>query len=245
MSQERTQQKIPKQAIICRVVEIEGRNYVEIPLANTKWLVGSPDKRVLELYKENNYTYNDISQDRNWQKFLNNIKRRTVWALVKQVNRTKALAHNKIQDIYTVYIAIHGENSRDGHEQDSRMIGVWREPTFTKERDLDTEQLKTVGVDSSLRVFDFNLDINDPKSVANIKYLLEHTDPEVQLNVSPSPDAKSQTVYDPEGFTQATFSELQEMGQRTMSLAEVRQLRQTPYYPQVLKEDTNTNTNKK
>jgi len=241
MSQENTTtQKIPSNAIICKVVSLEGRNYVEIPLLDKTVLLGSPDKRVIDLYKQNKFEYNDISQDRSWQKFCNNVKRRTVWAVVKQINRTRAVSQNKMQDIYTVYMGIHGENSKDGHEQEGRMIGVWREPAFTKERDPNTEELVTVGVDSSLRIFDFPLNVKDPKSVAAVNYLIEHGDPEMQLNIAPSPDAKSQTVYDPEGFANATFSQVLEMGQRSMSLEEVKELRQTPYYGQVLKEDAQT-----
>jgi len=243
MSQEETQ-KIPPNAIVCKILKQGDRNYVEIPLFDKKVLIGSPDKRVLDLYAENKYDYNDVSHDRNWQKFCNNIKRRTVWALVKQVNRTRAIANNKMQDVYTVYVAVHGQNNKDGHEQDSRMIGVWRQPSFTKERDTETEELRTIGVDSSLRIFDFAIDVNDEKSRAAVSYLIEHADPEIQLNISPSPDAKSQTVYDSEGFVSATFSELLEMGQRSMSLAEIRALRQTPYYPSILKEETTAATTK-
>jgi hypothetical protein len=225
------EQEIPENAIICKVVEQNKRNYIELPLyGDKKVLVGSPDKRVLDLFAKNEFEYNELPSDRNWHRFCNNIKRRKVWALVKQINRTRALSSGKVQDIYTVYVGFHGENNKQMHEQDSRMIGVWRQPKFTKERDLDTEQLKTTGVEFSTRLFEFTIDVKNEESVNAIKYLQEHLDPEAQFNVSPTPDAKSETVYDPDGFAIASFAELLQMAQRKVGLADLREFA-SMYYP--------------
>lgn len=234
-------QKIPANAIICTVEEIgegkEKRLYVRMPLYGDKSIqIGSPDKRVLDLYKENEYAYNELPQDRKWQKFLGAVKRRKVWALIKQINRTRAVSDGRISDIYTVYVGIHGTNNKQMHEQDSRMIGVWREPQFTKELDPQDEILKTIGVDQSTRIFEFTLDVKDEESIKAVEYLVQHCDAEIQFNVSPSPDAKSQTIYDGMGLARASFSELMEMVSRNLTLDEVRESR--AYFAQVVSQKT-------
>lgn len=224
-NEEIEEQEIPQNAIIPKIVTLDGRNYVEIPLYGGKtYLMGSPDKRVIDLFKKAKYPYNDGSQDRNWQQFCNAIKRRKVYALVKQVNRTMGLSQGKVQDIYTVFIAIHGWDNKDGHREEARMIGVWKQPKFAKERNTETEELDTKGVDWSTRVFEFALDINNEDSVKSIDYYVEHCDPYLQLNVAPSPDSirSESCIHDPAGFARGTYSELMQMAQNHVDLDTIR-----------------------
>ena len=237
-SQDQLVDQIPKNHIPCKVVTIDGRNYLELKLYNDKtYLFGQPDKRVLDLYNENKFEYIFRPEDNNWHKFLNNIKRRKVYALAKQVNRSKALVNGEIQDIYWIFLSVHGTNIKDEEESDSRVLGVWRMPKFKKERDQNTEEWKTIGVDNSRRIFEFTLNLEDKESIESLRYFVKRLHPEGQLNIAMNIDGKSDPILDIEGFASATFPELVELGQRRgLTLSEMREMKSFYQNAQKLKQ---------
>jgi hypothetical protein len=207
---------IPEIHIPCRPFTIGERNYIEITLYDKKkYIVGFPDKRLLDAFVKNKYPYNFQPEDRTWQSFIGECRRRKMYALTKQVNRTRDIVNGKLKDIYWLELAFYGQDNQEKPRYTSRIVGVWRKPRFNKERNKDNDELETTGVDTSEKIFDFSVDVKDKNSIEELRYFIERANPHIQCNISPAIDAKSNEIKDFDGFALATFSELIEMGMKT------------------------------
>lgn len=185
-----------------------------------------PHPKVLEAYTDekrgNNFPRQRRSQDDVYEKFYEACKKNPFHVTAKTVIRTRAVVQGKLNEVILAYCSVVG-NSRMGDTigQDLEYFywqGVYDEPVFERKLNQVTDRLDVIGVKDHIRKYDL------PFSKENMDKIMKETDDSTVFMVKETPETQGMLIHDTEGFQEANFTQLIEMGKHKRSLEEVKEI---------------------
>lgn len=182
-----------------------------------------PHPKVLEAYadekKGNGFARHRSPEDDVYETFYNACRRNPFNCDAKTVIRTRTIKDGKLKEVIYSYCEVKGINNSGGEQQYFYWDGVYDEPIFNKKLNKDTDLYETESVRDHVRKYDYEF------NQKNVDEIFKHVNDATVFMVKESPEiTQGFPINDVDGFRNANFLQLLEMGKSKRSLKDIIEL---------------------